>query len=140
MQIFIQTKSIGSKKPALVQKPYTVPDSVGTLRALIEAVVRSEVERYNNSEADPELCRFLSAQELEDRASTGRISFGRIYSERKADAKKAVSAALLGFEDGLFKVVVGETVADELDAPLPCLDGTTVTFIRLTFLSGAFWF
>lgn len=139
MEIFVQTKSVGGKKAPLERRPCTVPDAVRTLGDLITAIVRGEVERYNSQEADPIFCRFLTQQELEDRAQAGRVSFGRIYSHRKANADTAVATALQGFADGLFRVVAGGQAVEALDAPLELREGDTVTFIRLTFLAGAFW-
>lgn len=139
MQLWIQTKSAGAKKPPLERHAYMVPEDTRTLRALITAIVCSEVERYNCKELDPVFCNFLTQQELEDQAQTGRVSFGRIFADHKANAETAVATALQGFEDGLFRVVIGETVVDALDAPLALQEGDCVTFIRLTFLVGAFW-
>lgn len=139
MEIFIQTKSAGAKKPPLERRAYTVPEDTRTLRALITAIVCSEVERYNSKEVDPMFCNFLTQQELKSQAQTGRVSFGRIFSDRKANADAAVATALQGFEDGLFRAVVGDAVIESLDTPLNLREGDCVTFVRLTFLAGAFW-
>lgn len=139
MEIFLQTKSAGRKNAPLERHPYTVPDTVRTLGELISAIVRDEVARYNSRETDPVFCPLFTRQELEDRAQTGRVSFGRRYTQRKADGDAAVAAALQGFEDGLFRVVIGARVIERTDAPLALQEGDTVTFIRLTFLAGSFW-
>lgn len=139
MELFIQIKSAGARKPTLERHAYTVLDAAQTLRALISTIVRSEVERYNSKEVDPVFCRFFSEQELKDQAETGRVSFGRLYSDRKASADTAVATALQGFEDGLFRAVVGDVVIESLDTPLNLREGDCVTFVRLTFLVGAFW-
>ncbi|MEG1684166.1 MAG: hypothetical protein RR295_10055 [Oscillospiraceae bacterium] len=139
MEIFIQTKSAGTKKPPLERRAYTVPEDTRTLRALITAIVCSEVERYNSKEVDPMFCNFLTQQELKSQAQTGRVSFGRIFSDRKANVDAAVATALQGFEDGLFRAVVGDAVIESPDTPLNLREGDCVTFVRLTFLAGAFW-
>lgn len=139
MEIFVQTKNAGRKGRPLERHPYTVPDAVKTLRELITAIVRSEVERYNRRETDPAFYHVFTRQELEDQAETGRVSFGRRCSGQQANADAAVAVAIQGFEDGLLRVVIGQTGIETLDAPLQLRAGDTATFIRLTFLAGAFW-
>jgi hypothetical protein len=109
------------------------------LRQLIEAVVRSEVQNYNSRGVDEMLVPFLTQAEIEDASTVGKVGFGRLYSDKKADPERAVTTALIGFEDGLFKVLVGESEATLLDAPLKIVPGDVITFIRLTFLAGRMW-
>lgn len=47
--------------------------------------------------------------------------------------------AMLGFQDGLFRVFLGDTELTELDEKLELQEGDTVTFIRLTMLAGRMW-
>ena len=139
MNVFVKLKSVGKRRPILENTPYTLPDGLSTLRQLIEAVVRQEVEAFNSRGLENMLVPFLSEDAIADLSTVGKVGFGRLYSDRKADPEAAVKTALLGFEDGLFKVVVGEQEALELDAPLVLHDGDTITFIRLTFLAGRMW-
>ena len=46
---------------------------------------------------------------------------------------------MLGFQDGLFRVFLGDTELTELDEKLELQEGDTVTFIRLTMLAGRMW-
>ena len=46
---------------------------------------------------------------------------------------------MLGFQDGLFRVFLGDTELTELDEQLELQEGDTVTFIRLTMLAGRMW-
>ena len=139
MNVFVKLKSVGKRRPILESAPYTLPDGLSTLRQLIEAVVRQEVEAFNSRGLENMLVPFLSEADIADMTTVGKAGFGRLYSDRKADPEAAVKTALLGFEDGLFKVVVGEQEALELDAPLELHEGDTITFIRLTFLAGRMW-
>jgi len=139
LNVFVKLKSVGKRRPILENAPYTLPDGLSTLRQLIEAVVRQEVEAFNSRGLENMLVPFLSEDAIADLSTVGKVGFGRLYSDRKADPEAAVKTALLGFEDGLFKVVVGEQEALELDAPLVLHDGDTITFIRLTFLAGRMW-
>ena len=139
MDVYVRLKSVGRRRPALEDVPYTLPDGISTLRGLIEAVARQEVDKYNNRGLENMLVPFLTEEQIEDRGSAGKVGFGRLYSDKKADAEKAVETALQGYEDGLFRVLVGEKEAAGLDGPLAVCEGDTLTFIRLTFLAGRLW-
>ena len=119
--------------------PCSLPDGISTLRQLIEAVVRLEVEKYNERGVENMLVPFLTEAEIADRSAVGKVGFGRLYSDRRADPEKAVETAVQGFEDGLFRVLVNENEAAELDAPLEIHEGDRLVFIRLTFLAGRLW-
>jgi len=139
MNIYVKLKSAGKKKPVLDDAPYYLPDGIATLRQLIEAVVRQEVDKLNKRGNENMLVQFLTEEEISDKSAAGKVGFGRLYSERRADPEKAVQAALLGFEDGLFKVLVGEKEITEMDSPLEIGEDDVLTFIRLTFLAGRLW-
>lgn len=139
LNVFINVKSIGKRKPAMNLAPYSLPNNIANLRNLITAVVNIEVDRYNSREMDSVLLPFLTEVQIEDQSKTGKVGFGRIYSDRKANPDKSVSIALQGFEDGLFRVMVNDTEAKELDTLISLKDGDTLTFIRLTFLAGRLW-
>jgi len=139
MNVFVNLKCVGKRKKGLQKIPYTLPGGISALRGLIDAVVRQEAANYNARGTDNMLIDFLTEDKTEDKASAGKIDFGRIYSENKADVEKAVAAAVQGFEDGLFKVLVNETEVTALDAPLVINEGDILTFIRLTFLTGRLW-
>ena len=139
MNIFINLKSVGKRRPALKKALYILPEGIATLRQLIEAVVRREVDTYNSRGIEHMLVPFLTEAEIVDQATVGKVGFGRLYSDQTADPDKAVETALQGFEDGLFRVLVEEKEASELDVPLDIHEGDTLTFIRLTFLAGRLW-
>lgn len=139
MNIFINLKSVGKRKQGLDKIPGTLPDGICTLRQLIEAVVRQEANAYNARGTNKMLVDFMTEEHIEDKASVGKIDFGRLYSDNKANPEKACVAAIQGFEDGLFRVLIEDTEAAYLDAPISIQDGDTITFIRLTFLAGRLW-
>ena len=139
MNINIKLKSVGKRRPVLDNNPYTLPEGINTLRQLIETVVRQEVEKYNYRGTDNMLIPFLTESEIADQSTVGKVGFGRLYSDKKADQEKAVETALQGFEDGLFRVIIGDTEATGLDDPLTIRENDVLTFIRLTFLAGRLW-
>ena len=139
MNIYIKLKSVGKRRDALNNTQYTLPDGISSLRQLIETIVLQEVNEYNSRGTENMLIPFLTETEIADQSTVGKIGFGRLYSDKKADPKKAVEIALQGFEDGLFRVMVGEKEAKELDGPFDIRENDTLTFIRLTFLAGRLW-
>ena len=57
----------------------------------------------------------------------------------KVKKAKAVTTALQGFKDGLYRAFLDETELVDLDAPLMIRENDTITFIRLTMLTGSIW-
>ena len=147
MNIYIKLKSAGKRRYVLENTPYTLPDGISSLRQLIETIVRQEVDTYNKRVAEnaqessdaPSLVNFLTETEIADKSTVGKIGFGRLYSDKKADPYKAVETALQGFEDGLFRFIMWEKEVKELDEPFFIQENDTLTFIRLTFLAGRLW-
>ena len=139
MNVYIKLKSAGKRRPVLNSIPYILPDGISSLRQLIEVIVRQEVDEYNNRGMENMLVPFLTETEISDQSTVGKISFGRLYSDKNANHEKAVETALQGFDDGLFRVIVGKTEATELEKPLEIHEDDTLTFIRLTFLAGRLW-
>ena len=126
MQIYIQMKAAGKRRPVLNDVPYELSDEVKTLRDFLTALVELEVKRYEQKGTDVQ-------------AAAGKVGFGRIYSEQKADPAKAVENALQCYEDGLVRVFRGDRELAGLDTPVCLEEGDRFTLIRLTFLAGRLW-
>ena len=139
MDIYVRVKAIGKRKDILAPTPYTIPDGICSLRQLLTAVVQKEAAQYNNKEAEAQLIPFLTQQELEDQAKIGKVSFGTIYSDKKADPGKAVANAIGCWEDGLVRVFMNDEELTDLDAKLVIEEQAIFTFMRLTFLAGSIW-
>ena len=145
MRLLVSVKQVGRKKPFIGEREIEVPN-VASLRELIAAVVRGEVLAYNARPTDDPLkdeektlFYALSSEEIEDKATIGKIGFGQRRGVRAQDPQAAVENALLSFEDGLYKVFVGDKEVSELDATLSLREGDRLTFIRLTMLAGRLW-
>ncbi len=139
MEIYVKEKTLGKGKDILAPAAYTVPDGIRSLRQLITALAEAQAARYNSKAADPQPFPLLTARQIHDQAQTGKVGFGRIYSEKTADPQKAVSNAIQCFEDGLVRILLNETPLTDLDAPLEIPQGAVLTCIRLTFLTGSLW-
>ena len=129
----------GTAEAPLNRVPYDLPDGISTLRELLTELVKIEVRNYNEKGTDRQLIPFLTGEEIEAQAETGKVGFGRVYSDRKADETKAVENACQCFADGLVRVFQNEEELAELDGPVRLQEGDCLTFIRLTFLSGRLW-
>jgi hypothetical protein len=141
MQITVKAKQAG-RKHALIEAKAIKIDDIGTnptLAELLKAVVKQQVREYNKKTSETNLLPFLSKAEIESGTSNGKIGFGTVYSENKADLDKAQEAALQAFADGLFAVFAGDDEIGRLDDRICFTDETVITFIRLTFLAGSYW-
>ncbi|HXO77160.1 MAG TPA: hypothetical protein VN824_18030, partial [Puia sp.] len=81
----------------------------------------------------------LDQQSIDAGAGEGKVGFGSIYNENKADPAKACQIAILAFQDGLFAVFANDVEFTKTDQQVPLEKDTIITFIRLTFLAGGFW-
>lgn len=141
MRITVRVKQAG-RKHALIENKTIEIDEIGknpTLEVLLNAVVKQQVEVYNNKNPEENLLPFLSKEEIEQTAETGKVGFGSIYNEAKADLAKAQETALQAFEDGMFAVFADENEIQKLNSVVQLTDSTVITFIRLTFLAGGYW-
>ena len=139
MQVYVKVKALGKRKDVLPPRPYELPEGISSLRGLLTAFVEAEVDRYNSKDTEAPLLSCLTAEEIEAQSETGKVSFGRLWSDRKADKAKAVQTAIQAFDDGLVRVLMDDVELTELDTPLKIHEGAVFTFVRLTFLAGRMW-
>ena len=139
MHVYVRVKTLGKRKDVMPPKPYELPERISSLRELLTAFVEAEVERYNGKGPEAPLLSCLTAEEIAAQSETGKVSFGRLWSDQKADKAKAVKTAIQAFDDGLVRALMDETELTELDAPLKVHEGAVFTFVRLTFLAGRMW-
>ena len=142
--MLITTKSLGSKKPLFADFSVPLPpdwdddgDSGKTLRDLIEEVVTHEVGAFKKRQADRQFLRALTATEIEKGVDQGKIEMGASeVKPQNVDLDHAVDAALVGFEDGLYLVIIDEKQYKDLDEAVFITQDSRLTFVRLTMLSG----
>ena len=139
MQIYINMKTAGSRKSPLIKTLYEIPDSVSSVGELLKSLVEIEVERYDQRNADDKLITYLTEAQIEEQAVTGKVGFGRVYSDKKPDLEKAVENALQCYQDGLVRVFRNEKELEQLEETVHFESGDEITLIRLTFLTGRMW-
>lgn len=141
--MFIETRTLGRKARPL--DGWAIPDppidhGEGdnlTLRELIARVVRAEVAAFSQRERARRFVRLLSETEILEGAARGRIDSGGRPATGPADVEQAVGAALQGFEDGLYLVILDGTEQRDLDREVFVSPDSKLVFLRLTFLAGA---
>ncbi|MDR2523760.1 MAG: hypothetical protein LBC93_08700 [Synergistaceae bacterium] len=147
MRLLASVKQLGKKKPVIGERELQVPE-VSSLRELITAIVRGEVaacsaRAADSAEGDAEtpvtLLAALSKDEIEDKASAGKVGFGLKYNAKRQNEEDAVENALLSFEDGLYRVFVNDEETQSLNVPLSLKDGDKLTIVRLVMLAGRLW-
>lgn len=141
MRVNVNIKTLSSRKPGVTPVPFeleTAPQTVGELiTETVKACVRdynARVRRGENAQPVP-----LTRAQITDMASLGRVAFGINYGGKEQDEDKAVANALQSFEDGLFALFIGDTKAESPDEVITLNEGDTLTFVRLTMLSGRMW-
>lgn len=112
------------------------------LKNLITLIVKRQVDLYNqknNISDDEDVTHNPIRNYVDVLTETGKIGFGNIYNESKADHEKAVNNALICFEDGIIAVFQGDEQINRLTDQVDLLRNEPFTFIRLTFLAGSYW-
>ena len=141
----IETRIAGKKARALDR--WSIPTPPGadagdgghgiTLRDLITRVVLAEVAALDQREQARRLVRVLSDIEIAEGAARGKIDSGGRAPTGPVDAQAAVGAALQGFEDGLYLVILDGVEQRSLDSLVFPKPTSQLVFLRLTFLAGA---
>ena len=138
MTLYLKIKALAKRKPLIDRMPFVIDEKTSTSNALVEYIVRRNVDDYNKKAVDAPIFPYLSAETLENDAITGKVSFGDRKNEKAQDADKAVENALASFNDGIFRLYINDTEA-VFNGPIELKEGDEITFIRLTMLAGRLW-
>ncbi len=140
MTLNINIKQIGSRKPVISAVPFEYPGDIRTVGELITETVHLCVAAYNcRVREGTDKPKPLTDEQISDMASVGRIAFGLNYGGREQDLQPAIDNALQSYEDGLFRIFVGEKEVGGLAENIELHDGDMLSFIRLTMLTGRLW-
>jgi hypothetical protein len=139
MDIQVNIKQIGKKKNKVDKRPFHLDNAPRTVRELIRESVHTCVSEYNERLKKGEQYRALTAEEIQDMSEVGKIAFGINYGGKEADENEALENAVQSYEDGLYRIFIGEEDAGEIDSEITLEENSEVTFIRLTMLTGTIW-
>ena len=112
-----------------------LPPGPATAGQIIEAAVRAEVAAFRARAEEASLVRVLIGKSLLDDVTRGAVRMGGVAPAGPVDVCGAVEAALGAFDDGFFKVFVGDCEV-EATVPVNLTDGASVLFLRLVPLAG----
>lgn len=142
MEIRVNVKHMGKRKRSVEPRIYRLAAAPSTVRELILAVVDAGVREHNErleSKEAGELLGCLTKQEIQEKAESGKVSFGVLYGKKRADLRQAQDNAIQCFEDGIYRIFLDDRPLERLDEEIG-EDGKGIfTFVRLTMLSGRSW-
>ncbi|SHG71304.1 hypothetical protein [Chryseobacterium vrystaatense] len=144
MEIKVTVKQLGKKHPVLSEQKIEIAyeDITITLENLLKLIVRQQVEAFNAQLfelEDQDYTKIPVENYLNILTDTGKLGFGSIYNEKKANIQKAQENAILAFEDGMFAVFYNDEQLENLTQTIDLSLQHTFAFIRLTFLAGSYW-
>lgn len=139
MRIYVTVKSLGKRKNALTREPLDLNTTPETLRDFLVAVVTENIRQFTERQESASLLSYLTPAQVDEQGQAGKVGFGMIHDDRIPDQQASIEAALLAFEDGLYKVFIREQEIARLDDAIQLADGDNVAFIRFTMLAGSLW-
>lgn len=144
MEIKVTVKQLGRKHPILSEQKLEINANEAniSLENLLRLVVQQQVEAFNSKSfemEDEDYAKLPTENYLNILTDTGKVGFGSIYNQKKADLQKAQENAIQAFEDGLFAVFYNDEQIENLSQEINLDLLHTFAFIRLTFLAGSYW-
>lgn len=143
MIINCQVKQLGKKRAVIEEFPLKLEinnKQAISLTELIEYVVKREVSNHNKKCDTPEIFPTLTSEEIYNKAETfGKVDFGDLYNNTKANFDKAINTALTAFEDGLFYLFVDDKKIESLEEQIQLKNNSQLMFLKLAMLTGG-WF
>lgn len=136
-ELEIQLKRLGKKK--ILRQKVNLIGNIKTLEDLIIQLVTHNVNSFNKEIETNKILSFLSPSEIQNQSITGKIGFGEIENKTKANIKSSIENALQAFEDGIFVVFIDDDEVKTIKEPLAIKESSSITFIRMTFLTGTYW-
>lgn len=139
IEIKVNIKQLGKKRSKIAEVPFVLENTPSTVGELIKEAVHTCVSEYNERVKKGEDAAPLSSDEINEMSEIGKIAFGINYGGKCADEKAALENALQSYEDGLYRIFMGENELGALSDSISLSENDSVTFIRLTMLTGRLW-
>ncbi|WP_312394506.1 hypothetical protein [Chryseobacterium sp.] len=144
MEIKVTVKQLGRKHPVLSKQILNIAHLENTisLEHLLKLVVQQQVDAFNAKSfelEDEDYTKIPQDNYLNILTDIGKVGFGSIYNEKRANLEKAQENAIQAFEDGMFAVFYNDEQLENLSQTIDLSLQHTFTFIRLTFLAGSYW-
>jgi len=139
MRLYVNVKQVGTRKKYISKEEIILDFRPATLKQLLEAIVTKNVKDFNDNLNEKRLVQYLTNDDIDNKLIVGKVSFGESNNQTKESLSKALEAAYLAYEDGIYRVFLGDVEAGQLNEAIELKDGDVLTFIRLTMLSGRMW-
>ncbi len=139
MNIQVTVKSPSRRRSSLLNQTIALAHEPANLQELLILLVQSSVHSFIERQSTGNILPYLTEQEVQQSAESGKVGFGHVEDTRVPDEQQAIDAALLAFQDGLYRVFLRDEEMTELTAPLAIQENDTLVLIRLTMLAGRLW-
>lgn len=139
MRLKVNVKHLGKRKNAIEALIFDLKKKPDTVGQLIEEMVKVCVKDYTARQENQELLQVFSDQEIEDKATGGKIAFGVNYGTGKPELSAAIENAKQSFLDGIVVIFIDDKEQVSLEDILKLTQESSVTFVRMTMLSGRLW-
>lgn len=139
MTIKVNIKQLGKKRSRIAEVPFVLENAPSTVCELIKEAVHTCVSEYNERVKKGECAAPVSADEINEMSEIGKVAFGINYGGKTADETAALENAMQSYDDGLYRIFIGENELGMLSDSISLTENDSVTFIRLTMLTGRLW-
>lgn len=139
MKVYVTVKQAGSRKNYITKDEMELDYKPLNLRELIDIIITKNVNEFNEKTKQERLVEYLTEEDINSKIKFGKISFGKYNNTSLQNLEKALEIAYLAYEDGIYKVFIGENEANSLDEKLELEENESITFIKLTMLCGKMW-
>lgn len=138
-RVNVTVKQLGKKRERFSKQDFCLRKKPDTVKELIEQTVFTCVNQYNARLAQPDVSPLPSQSEMEAMAELGKVAFGAFAQGKPADPRKAVDTAIVGYQDGLYRIFLNDRLLTGLDEELSLKEDDHLIFIRLVMLAGSMW-
>lgn len=139
MYITVSLKSVSKRRSSVKTKEFYLETAPETVEELIKETVRTCVKDYNQRDEKKDILSCLSGDAIEDMAATGKVAFGVHYADQNGNYEDALKNALQSYEDGIYRIFMDDIELGKLKDPVLIMEHSTLTFVRLTMLTGRMW-
>jgi hypothetical protein len=140
MKLSFNVKSLGKKRPYIKDLLIDIDVSANPkLEELLRLLVKHQVDMYNSRKQNKNLLAFFDENPLDEWAQSGSVKFNEHYNKQQAEYDKSIDTVLQAFEDGLIAFFVDEEQIVALSQTINLDETSSITIVKLTFLSGTFW-
>lgn len=136
-RIVVRAEVIGRRGPAFSPIELQPESTFETVRELLAAIVRQQVNEFRQRKEESRFLQVLSGTKLQAGVESGKIISGEQDSDSRIPAvEDAIMVALQAFEDGLYYMFVNDVQVESLGQTVAASDVQDVLFVRLTPLVG----